>query len=368
MLLRRYSCSRALFPGLALSLAAVAAVSAAAPAPAGQNAGRADPHATTSEIVAEVDGEPITDEQVVQALGVNLTRLQEQIYALKRQAIETLVSQRVLAHEAARRQTTPTAFVVGEVTAKVTEPTDAEVDAYYDAHRGSFHAASEDGQVRAHIRTALLTEKTLAARQALIQSLRAGAHVAVYLAGPSVQRFDLQIADAPVLGSASAPVTIVEFSDFHCPFCQRFETAHTAQQLLARYGDRVKIVWLDDPIDQLHPQSRQAHEAARCAGGQGKFWAYHDVLYAGPPRMGEGLDAAAREVGLDTRTFDACIATGKYRAAVQRDVEQAQRLSVSGTPTFFINGRPLFGAQAFDAFAQVIDDELARTATPAAPR
>ena len=154
-------------------------------------------------------------------------------------------------------------------------------------------------------------------------------------------------------------MTIVEFQDFHCPFCKRVQA--TIGELLARYGDKVKVVHRDFPLDNLHPQARRGHEAARCANEQGKFWAYHDKLYENAPRATpDQLKAYAREVGLDLPAFEQCLASGKHRAAVQKDVEEGQRLGVTGTPSFFINGRQLTGAQPLEAFARAIDEELAR--------
>ena len=130
---------------------------------------------------------------------------------------------------------------------------------------------------------------------------------------------------------------------------------------MSRYGDKVKVVHRDFPIDQLHPQARKGHEAARCANDQGKFWAYHDVLYAKAPAKPEQLKAIAQEVGLDLPAFDQCLASGKHQLEVLKDVDEGTRLGVSGTPTFVINGRLVSGAQPLESFARVIEDELART-------
>jgi len=154
-------------------------------------------------------------------------------------------------------------------------------------------------------------------------------------------------------------VTIVEFQDFHCPFCKRVQA--TIGELLARYGDKVKVVHRDFPIDSLHPLARKGHEAARCANEQGKFWAYHDLLYANAPKAGpEHLKAFAQEVGLNLPAFEQCVSSRKYRAAVQKDVDDGHGLGVTGTPTFFVNGRLLSGAQPFENFARMIDEELER--------
>jgi protein-disulfide isomerase len=123
----------------------------------------------------------------------------------------------------------------------------------------------------------------------------------------------------------------------------------------------VKLVFRDFPIDQLHPGARKAHEAARCASKQGKFWTYHDALFANAPKANpEQLKAYAQEVELELPAFELCLSRGTYQAAMQRDVEGGARLGVTGTPTFFINGRLLSGAQPLDSFVRVIEEELAR--------
>jgi protein-disulfide isomerase len=120
-------------------------------------------------------------------------------------------------------------------------------------------------------------------------------------------------------------------------------------------------VYRDFPIESLHPRARWAAEAARCAHDQGKFWEYHDVLYANAPQAApEDLRRYAEQVRLNVATFENCVSAGIHREAVQRDIDEATRLGVNGTPAFFINGRPLPGAQPLEAFVRVIEEELAR--------
>ena len=135
----------------------------------------------------------------------------------------------------------------------------------------------------------------------------------------------------------------------------------TLGQLESQYGDKVKLVFRDYPIDNLHPTARKAHEAARCAHDQGKFWAYHDALFANAPQASpEQLKTYAQDVGLDVPAFEQCFNNGTYQAVVQRDVEEGTRVGVSGTPAFFINGRLVSGAQPLESFVRVIEEELAR--------
>jgi protein-disulfide isomerase len=189
--------------------------------------------------------------------------------------------------------------------------------------------------------------------------LRSDAKVVVHLTEPRIVRVDVSTDGAPFLGPADAKVTIVEFSDFQCPFCQRVLPA--LSEVRSRYGDKVKLVFRDFPLDRLHPQARRAAEAARCARDQNKFWQYHDLLFAKAPQADpEQLKAYAEQLGLDVPAFERCLASGKHAAGVQKDLDEGIRLGVSGTPGFFVNGRPLSGAQPVERFVRVIDDELRR--------
>ena len=309
------------------------------------------------EPLAELDGERIMAEEVEKALGAQLRKLEEQIYTLKRAKVEALIGERLLAREAARRGISVPALLDAEVTSKVGLVTEEEIEAFYRANKDRLRA--DEATAREQIRTYLQNQKLAARREAFLESLRSQARVVIHLTAPPTFRAEVSVAGAPFKGVTTAPVTIVKFEDFHCPFCQR--TQETFAQLLARYGDRLKLVHRDFPIDTLHPEARRAHEAARCAHEQGKFWPYHDRLYANAPKASpEHLKAYAREVGLDLPAFEQCFTSRRYEAAVQQDVNEGNRLGVSGTPTFFINGRALSGAQPIEPFVQVIEEELSR--------
>jgi protein-disulfide isomerase len=236
--------------------------------------------------------------------------------------------------------------------------TDEDVDSFYQANRARLKKGDE-AEVRARIREYLQNQKLSTRRQAYLQSLRSQARVVVHLKAPPVVRVEVGVGGAPFRGPAAAPVTIVEFSDFQCPYCK--QVVPTLAQLLSRYGERVKLVFRDFPIDSLHPQARKAAEAARCAHDQGKFWEYHDALFAGSPNASaEQLKTYAQQVGLDVPSFERCLGSRTHTAAVQKDVEEGTRLGVTGTPAFFVNGELLSGAQPLERFVQVIERELAR--------
>jgi protein-disulfide isomerase len=313
--------------------------------------------AVSDDILAEIDGEPITAEQVEESIGSQISKLQEQIYNLKREKIEAIVAEKLLAKEAVRRGITVTALLDKEVTSKVGLVTEQEVDEFYKKNKTQMRG--EEAKLRQQIRSYLQNQKLNARRQEFLESLVAKSKVVVHLQPPPVFRAEVSADGAPYKGGAKAAVTIVKFEDFQCPFCKQVQP--TFEKLLARYRDKIKLAHRDFPIDSLHPQARLAHEAARCANEQGKFWAYHDKVYANSSKVGvEDLKSYAKEVGLDQTKFDQCVDAGKFKSAVQKDVEEGTRLGVTGTPAFFINGRLISGAQSLENFARVIDDELAR--------
>lgn len=167
---------------------------------------------------------------------------------------------------------------------------------------------------------------------------------------------NVSVDDDPGLGPEDAAIVIVEFSDFRCPFCQRWEN-DTRTQILETYGQDVRIVFRDFPV----VGGQRAAEAGECADEQGEFWNYHEALFADPQAYNANEDfvALAEELGLNTTTFSDCLESGKYRNEVLADYNDGVAYGVSGTPTFFINGVRLVGAQPFSAFAAVIDEELA---------
>jgi protein-disulfide isomerase len=189
---------------------------------------------------------------------------------------------------------------------------------------------------------------------------------------PGLVDASLDISDAPVNGDAKAPVTLVEISDYHCPFCRR----HVQQVQPKLYSDyvqtgKVRHVFIHYPIEQLHPDAYKSHEAASCAADQGKFWELHAKLFEAPAKTNEQLTALAQGAGLDANAFRTCLESGKYSQTVKESVSRVQQLGVSGTPMFLIGMTPrgsetlkvkktVEGAQPFSAFKTAIDAVLAQ--------
>jgi len=314
------------------------------------------------EPLAVVDGVAISSEEVEKSLAGQLSKLEEQIYNLKRQKLDALINEKLLAKEAAKRKLTVPALLDAEVTSKVGLVTEQEIEKFYQENKAQIQG--EQAQVRDQIRAHLQNQKLGTKREEFLKSLRSQAKVVVNLKPPPIQRVEVSIQGAPFKGGDKAPVTIVEFSDFHCPFCKR--VVPTLAQLESKYGEKIKLVFRDFPIESLHPGASKAHEAARCAEEQGKFWVYHDKLFAGPANSSPELfNRFAKEVGLQPVAFETCLSSGKHQATIKKDIEEGQRLGVAGTPAFFINGRLFTGAQPLEAFGRVIDEELARAASAA---
>jgi protein-disulfide isomerase len=197
---------------------------------------------------------------------------------------------------------------------------------------------------------------------AFVASLRTQTPVQVFLTAPEPVRVVVDPKIGFARGPETAPVTIVEFTDFQCPFCK--SVVPTLQQVVTQYADRVRWVFRDFPIAGLHPEAEVVHEAARCAGDQGKFWSFHDLAFEqGAQATQAALRDYAKRAGADVPVFDKCVESRKHRAAVAADIEEGKKLGVTGTPTFFINGALFVGNQPFAEFQRVIERELSRTAS-----
>jgi protein-disulfide isomerase len=320
----------------------------------------AAPPLAPSDVVATVAGVNITltelDRRALQAPAESFSGLTlvQALYEARSSALTDMVFRMLVEREAAALGVTPETLVEREVLGKAPAPSDAEVGTWYQANPGRVGGATLE-QVREPIRNLLMQQRQIAARDAYLEVLKARTPVTMALPPP---RVSVDAAGRPVRGPATAPVEIIEFSDFECPFC--LKSVPIVAQVLKTYGDRVKLVYRHYPLPN-HPNARPAAEASLCANEQGKFWEYHDRLFANASRLtGTDLKEHAAAIGLNAAAFSACVDAHKYRADVDADIKAANEAGVTGTPAFFINGRLLGGAQPFEAFQAIIDDELAR--------
>ncbi len=175
---------------------------------------------------------------------------------------------------------------------------------------------------------------------------------------PQYTRYDIPTENSYALGPADAPITIVEFSDFECPFCRRWH-AEVYKPLLDAYPGKIRLVYRNLPLTSIHPDAMGAAEAAMCAGEQDVYWKYHDKLFSSESLGNSVYIQYAQDLGLNMPAFEACLSDHKYQKTIEADSDFAINLGIRSTPTFFINGLAIVGAQPLDVFKQVIDKELA---------
>jgi protein-disulfide isomerase len=278
-------------------------------------------------------------------------------YDGRRSALDAIVAEMLIAEAAKAKNMTAEAYEEAELKNRIKPIGESDVVTFYQANINQMQGRSLEVMAPA-IRRYLQDQQNDTARQSLIADLRkSGPEVRMFFDAP---RLTVEVTpDDPSIGAASAPVTLVEFSDFQCPFCQR--VAPTLKQVKEKYGDKVRVVWKDFPLTQIHPQAFKASEAAHCAADQGKFWEYHDRLFANQQSLQPNdLKKHATDLGLDGTAFAACLDSSKYGERVRDGVAEGSRLGVNSTPTIYINGRVLSGAQPYETFVSVIDEELSK--------
>jgi protein-disulfide isomerase len=306
----------------------------------------------SDEPVAIVRGTRVTLAELDAALGNRLLENYSQIYILKREALDQLIENLVLRQEADSRHVSVEALLDTEVAAKVKPVSDEEVRAVFDSAADRFAGRSQE-EALIQIGNAMSQQRVRQRRVEFVKDLKSHAGVEILMPAP---RIEVHALAGPSWGPADAPVTIIEFSDFQCPFCSR--TVGTIRQIRAKYKDKVRFEFRDFPLP-IHPDAPKAAEAARCGAEQEKFWEMHDKLFVNQQRLRPAdLSRYAQELRLDIGAFTECLESGKYKAVVQRDKAEGERVGVTGTPTFFINGRFLVGNVPFDVFSDIIEEEL----------
>lgn len=310
------------------------------------------------DVITRADAEKAAAEQLEQ-IDLELERSQIEAKQRRHDILETearrLVQDRILEAEAGERGVTREQLLAAEVESRLGAVTPEEVEAFYEQNRGQIGNQPRE-QVIPQIESYLRQQRQAAAYEAFMTDLEAK-HEVAYEVEP--YRAELDVEGEPSKGPADAPVTIVEFSDFECPFCSRVVPA--LDQVEESYGDKVRIVFKQFPLTTIHPQAQKAAEASLCAAEQDKFWELHDAMFAAQDKLAVAdLEATARELGLDGDAFAECVASGRHADAVKADQREGALAGVSGTPALFINGRLISGVVPYAQLAEVIDEELAR--------
>ncbi|HYJ86725.1 MAG TPA: thioredoxin domain-containing protein [Pyrinomonadaceae bacterium] len=307
--------------------------------------------AESARVLATVNGEPITAGDIEDSLRPLVFGVQEQLYLLRKNELELTINDSLLNQEAQKRKITAKALLDAELKPK--QITEEEARTFYTENKdrvsGEFDA-TKDSIIRY-----MQQIEVRRAERVFVERLRAAASIQTFLVAPEPPVFSIATADQPSKGNATAPVTIVAFTDYQCPACA--ETHLTLGRLVKEYGARVRLVARDFPLVQ-HTQAFKAAEAAEAAREQGKYWEYVEVLLRNQSALEmTKLKEYASELKLDRARFDQALASGKFVDTVQRDIQDGLKLGVDSTPTVFVNGRRV-ADKSYDALKAVIDTAL----------
>jgi protein-disulfide isomerase len=337
-----------------LSIAAALVLALACSAPAQQASSGSDTAARVGDRAITV--KELDDHWQKSAPGPHAQALQA-LYDGRKEALDEIIADTLIAQAAKAKGVTPEQYMQTEVAKHLKPVTDADVVKFFEENQAQMQGRAL-ADVGPAIRKYLDDQQRASGQEAVIAELRkAGPRIQLLFDAPR-QQVNIAADDASA-GPATAPITIIEFSDFQCPFCQR--VMPTLKRVRETYGDRVRIVWKDFPLTQIHPQAFKAAEAGNCAREQGKFWEYHDRLFANQQALQpEFLKKYAADAGLDASKFNACLDTAKYSDHVQEQMGVGTGLGVGSTPSIFINGRLVAGAQPYETFVSIINEELDR--------
>jgi protein-disulfide isomerase len=307
-------------------------------------------------VVAEVNGHALTAADLEHSKSGSLLQARYTYYQTERKALDDLIDEKLLALAAADKHETVAQLLDAEVYTGITNPTDDQMKVYYEGMESDEPYAAVRDRLSDHI----VDLRKSKARAAYVKTLREKASLRVTLQPPYSE---VNTAGAQFEGSKDAPIQLVEFADYECPYCQK--VSPLLHQLKQEYGDRLVVVYKEFPLP-MHKHAEKASEAARCAGDQGKYLEFHDMLYNSRQLEVSDLKKYAQSLKLDSDQFNQCLDSGKQAAAVQKDVDEGKRLGLSGTPSFFLNNHFFHGGMEYGALREMVEQQIyAMHATPA---
>lgn len=305
---------------------------------------------------ALIDGKTITMDELNSGVEMDLYEAQMKVYEIQMNRVRQLAIEKFMAADPNSKGLSNDEYLDKYIVSKA-NVTDKDIDAFIKEKNVPKEHITAD--LKGRVKEFLMREKKAEALEAWLAEKTQKNPIEVYLQEPKRPVFDVQVGDAPFLGAADAKVTIVEFSDFQCPFCSK--GADVVHALKAKYGKEIKIAFKHFPLP-FHTNAAKAAEAAMCANEQDKmlFWKMHDAMFAAQDKLQiEGLKDMATKAGVSNIDgFMDCVTSGKYEARVKADMEQGNKIGVKSTPTFFVNGQMVMGAQPVEVFSEIIDAEL----------
>lgn len=311
--------------------------------------------------MAVVDGKAISYAEVAAEKDVGTqfkqaeSKALQDLYDVRKKAADQVITRRLLAGEAAKSNKQLDDWFQHDFLNSVPEPSDAEVRASFDEHKSQLPPNASFDDFKPRIAQFVKQEKARKVLADLIEQLKVKHGAKVTLPPPELARVEVA-ATGPSRGPAQAKVTIVEFSDFECPFCSR--AIPTVERVMKDYDGKVRLVFRHFPLE-MHPQAEKAAEAGACAADQNKFWEMHDRMFKDQSKLNvPDLKKTARDLGMDSARFDKCLDQGEKRALIDADLKAGSEAGVNGTPAFFINGFFINGAVPYEDFKQALDREL----------
>jgi len=299
--------------------------------------------------VVEINGKKITLGDFEQKHPMALFQARNGFFEAQRKAVIAFVDEYLLEDAAKKEGLTVDQLWEKKVTSKIAkDPSDEALRVYYEGvdTKETFEA------VRDRIIQSIRARRESAAKEAYMLSLRAAAKISYHVAAPRVQ---MSMKDTPVRGASNAVLTLVEFADYECPYCQQIQP--TLDKLEAEFKGKIAFAYKDMPLP-MHANAPKAAEAAHCAGAQGKYWEYHDLLAKDKLLAMTALKANARTLSLDTAAFDKCLDSGEKAPIIDLHKKEAETLGVQGTPTFVVNGRFIGGTPDYDQLKTILEEEL----------
>lgn len=332
------------------------------PSSASMSAQAGTPEADANHVVAKWEGGQLTTADLEEQVGAELRQMdvQHQLkrYEFQLQALDSVVDQMLLDDEmASGGYSTVDELLAVEIEAKAVDPSDDEVVAAYAQVSGQVPGASLE-TMRPYIVQELRQQQMSEMYRSYMLQLREKVQLKRDFPYPDLPRVDVVIGDGdPVQGPLDAPVTLVQFAEYQCFFCNK--VADTVDQLVEAYPGKIRVVFKDFPL-QNHGRAVPAAVAAHCAGDQDKYWPYNRLLLDNQGALEDAdLVGYARQLSLDVDAFNECADTRKYEQRVYDAMEQGRELGVQATPTFFVNGLLLSGAQPYERFASLVEREIA---------
>ena len=306
-------------------------------------------------VVAKIGGEEITEEQLIGDDKLDFFDLKKREYDLKMARLEKLMIDKLVGQEAQKAQMSTEDYINKKVIGSEIKISDAEFKKFIAEKH--IPESQLNPQIKDRINAYLQTMKKQDLVQAHLAKLTKSNPVEVYFKKPKLQ-VPVEAGDAPMTGKKDAGVTIVEFSDFQCPFCSR--GAEIVTQIKKKYGGKVKIAFKHFPLP-MHHDARAVAEASMCVHEQNadKFWSFHDLVFKNQDKLDKAsLEKFVKDVKADVKKYNECMDSKKFADYVKKDMEYGEKIGVKSTPTFFVNGQLISGAVPLETFSEIIDEEL----------